>query len=218
MTRGLCPSPVRPSGALLRPVTARESGDSPPALRIDRDRHARSSSPVDAKLWWRSVRLHDTGGGWQGGRSIAICTRMNEPLPIRPRARAQARLDPRQSPHQRGFAETRADAQPQPRHGVRGSGVPEYRRVLDQEARHGDDPGRHLHARLRVLQRQDRHAARGRSAGAAACRRCRRGELGLEHIVVTSVDRDDLKDGGASQFVKVIEALRARHPTRRSRS
>src|SRR3546814_8386870 len=33
-------------------------------------------------------------------------------------------------------------------------------------------------------------------------------ELGLEHIVITSVDRDDLPDGGASQFVKVIEALR----------
>jgi hypothetical protein len=30
--------------------------------------------------------------------------------------------------------------------------------------------------------------------------------LGLKHIVVTSVDRDDLPDGGASQFVKVIEA------------
>ena len=38
-------------------------------------------------------------------------------------------------------------------------------------------------------------------------------ELGLEHIVVTSVDRDDLKDGGASQFVKVIEALRRTTPT-----
>ncbi len=37
-------------------------------------------------------------------------------------------------------------------------------------------------------------------------------ELGLEHIVVTSVDRDDLADGGASQFVKVIEALRRRAP------
>ncbi|MFM9935997.1 MAG: radical SAM protein, partial [Novosphingobium sp.] len=29
-------------------------------------------------------------------------------------------------------------------------------------------------------------------------------KLGLEHIVITSVDRDDLPDGGASQFVKVI--------------
>jgi lipoic acid synthetase len=36
--------------------------------------------------------------------------------------------------------------------------------------------------------------------------------LGLEHIVITSVDRDDLPDGGASQFVKVIEALRAATP------
>src|SRR5690606_30809684 len=37
-------------------------------------------------------------------------------------------------------------------------------------------------------------------------------EMGLEHIVVTSVDRDDLPDGGASQFVKVIEALRRTTP------
>jgi lipoic acid synthetase len=38
-------------------------------------------------------------------------------------------------------------------------------------------------------------------------------ELGLTHIVVTSVDRDDLPDGGASQFVKVIEALRRNAPS-----
>lgn len=37
-------------------------------------------------------------------------------------------------------------------------------------------------------------------------------KLGLQHIVVTSVDRDDLADGGASQFVKVIEALRRETP------
>jgi lipoic acid synthetase len=37
-------------------------------------------------------------------------------------------------------------------------------------------------------------------------------KLGLEHIVITSVDRDDLPDGGASQFVKVIEALRRAAP------
>ncbi|WP_309603542.1 lipoyl synthase [Sphingomonas sp.] len=36
--------------------------------------------------------------------------------------------------------------------------------------------------------------------------------LGLSHIVITSVDRDDLPDGGASQFVKVIEALRRTTP------
>ena len=37
-------------------------------------------------------------------------------------------------------------------------------------------------------------------------------EMRLEHIVITSVDRDDLPDGGAGQFVKVIEALRRTTP------
>lgn len=38
-------------------------------------------------------------------------------------------------------------------------------------------------------------------------------QMGLEHIVITSVDRDDLPDGGAKQFVKVIEAIRKVSPT-----
>jgi lipoyl synthase len=38
-------------------------------------------------------------------------------------------------------------------------------------------------------------------------------QMGLQHIVVTSVDRDDLPDGGASQFVKVIHAIRSANPT-----
>ena len=33
-------------------------------------------------------------------------------------------------------------------------------------------------------------------------------ELGLEHVVITSVDRDDLDDGGAQHFVNVINAIR----------
>jgi len=37
-------------------------------------------------------------------------------------------------------------------------------------------------------------------------------KMGLEHIVITSVDRDDLPDGGAGHFVKVIEALRRTTP------
>ena len=36
--------------------------------------------------------------------------------------------------------------------------------------------------------------------------------MGLEHIVITSVDRDDLPDRGAGQFVKVINALRRETP------
>ena len=57
-----------------------------------------------------------------------------------------------------------------PRHGVRGGRLPEYRRVLGQEARHLHDHGRHLHPRLRLLQRQDRHARRARRRRAGACR------------------------------------------------
>jgi lipoic acid synthetase len=36
--------------------------------------------------------------------------------------------------------------------------------------------------------------------------------LGLGHVVVTSVDRDDLEDGGAGQFVATIRAIRSRTP------
>ena len=37
-------------------------------------------------------------------------------------------------------------------------------------------------------------------------------KLGLSHVVVTSVDRDDLDDGGAAHFAAVIRAIRARCP------
>src|SRR5438132_6488656 len=37
--------------------------------------------------------------------------------------------------------------------------------------------------------------------------------LGLNHIVVTSVDRDDLDDGGAGHFARTIAAIRAAAPT-----
>jgi lipoic acid synthetase len=36
--------------------------------------------------------------------------------------------------------------------------------------------------------------------------------LGLSHVVVTSVDRDDLADGGAAHFADTIAAIRARCP------
>src|SRR5574338_851768 len=38
------------------------------------------------------------------------------------------------------------------------------------------------------------------------------GRLGLNHIVVTSVDRDDLDDGGAGHFARTIAAIRAAAP------
>src|ERR1700732_2165896 len=37
-------------------------------------------------------------------------------------------------------------------------------------------------------------------------------KLGLSHVVVTSVDRDDLADGGATHFAAVIGAIRAHCP------
>ena len=37
-------------------------------------------------------------------------------------------------------------------------------------------------------------------------------KLGLEHVVVTSVDRDDLADGGAEHFAATIRAIRAASP------
>ena len=37
-------------------------------------------------------------------------------------------------------------------------------------------------------------------------------QLGLAHVVITSVDRDDLDDGGADHFAQVIRAIRAASP------
>ncbi|MBI1327225.1 MAG: lipoyl synthase [Alphaproteobacteria bacterium] len=37
-------------------------------------------------------------------------------------------------------------------------------------------------------------------------------KLGLKHVVITSVDRDDLEDGGAEHFVKTIAAIRFKSP------
>jgi lipoyl synthase len=37
--------------------------------------------------------------------------------------------------------------------------------------------------------------------------------MGLNHVVITSVDRDDLDDGGASHFVETIAAIRAATPS-----
>ena len=83
--------------------------------------------------------------------------------------------------------------------------------MLGEEARDLHDHGGYLHARLRLLQRPDRTAGPldpdepVHVAEATA-------KLGLAHVVVTSVDRDDLDDGGAAHFAAVIRAIRARCP------
>ncbi|MBB5519957.1 lipoyl synthase [Amphiplicatus metriothermophilus] len=37
-------------------------------------------------------------------------------------------------------------------------------------------------------------------------------QMGLSHVVVTSVDRDDLEDGGAAHFAAVVRAIREKAP------
>jgi lipoic acid synthetase len=37
-------------------------------------------------------------------------------------------------------------------------------------------------------------------------------KMGLKHVVITSVDRDDLSDGGAAHFAAVVQAIRAAAP------
>jgi lipoic acid synthetase len=37
-------------------------------------------------------------------------------------------------------------------------------------------------------------------------------DLNLKHVVITSVDRDDLKDGGSEHFYKVVKATREKNP------
>ena len=117
---------------------------------------------------------------------------------------------PATSPHTRRRAHP---ARARAAHGVRGGGLPQHRRVLEQAPRHHDDHGRHLHAGLRLLQRA-RPACPARSMPpspptwptAVA-------KLGLAHVVITSVDRDDLADGGAAHFA----ADHPRHPARHAR-
>jgi lipoyl synthase len=77
-----------------------------------------------------------------------------------------------------------------------------------EEARHLHADGRHLHPGLRLLQRQNGlpgplDEAEPDSVADAVAR------MGLMHSVITSVDRDDLDDGGAGHFARTIGAIRA---------
>ena len=37
-------------------------------------------------------------------------------------------------------------------------------------------------------------------------------KLGLKHVVITSVDRDDLDDGGAQHFANTVNLIRQKSP------
>ena len=101
------------------------------------------------------------------------------------------------------------DAHARPPHGLRGGALPEPDRVLREEDRDVPRLRRRLHARLRLLQR-DVRAGRAPSTRRSPANVARAVvEMGLEHVVLTSVDRDDLPDGGAAHWVRVVEAVKA---------
>jgi lipoic acid synthetase len=121
------------------------------------------------------------------------------------------------APVSKGYQETLDREGKQARHRVRGGRLPEYRRVLVEKARHLHDHGRDLHPRLRLLQRAHRPAPRSiRMEPEKVAKAVEK--LGLAHVVITSVDRDDLPDGGAEHFAQVIRAIRAARRGPRSRS
>ncbi|MFH4214833.1 lipoyl synthase, partial [Acinetobacter baumannii] len=37
-------------------------------------------------------------------------------------------------------------------------------------------------------------------------------QMGLKHVVITAVARDDLKDGGAAVFAETVRAVRRKNP------
>ena len=87
--------------------------------------------------------------------------------------------------------------------------MPQPLGMLEQRHRHLHDRGRPLHPRLRLLRRQHRQTAAARKptnrpAWPKATRR-----MNLQHVVITAVARDDLRDGGADHFRRTIEKVRA---------
>ena len=128
-------------------------------------------------------------------------------------AAEKARLDQGQGAGVERLWRDRGDrARERPAHGLRGGRLPQYRRVLGEEARDLHDHGRHLHARLRVLQRQDRLARAARRGRAGACRR---GDLEARPRRTSSSPRSTATTSttaGAAHFAAVIRAIRARCP------
>ena len=87
---------------------------------------------------------------------------------------AQARLDPRQGAGLKRLRRNSPDrARPRSPHRVRRSRLPEHRRMLGGAARHHDDHGGCVHARMRLLQRQNGAASPVGSHRALPPCRCR---------------------------------------------
>jgi len=159
------------------------------------------------------VRVKSRGQGWQARASVAICLFMEQTVPARPPITRKPDWIRVKAPAGSAFAETKTLMR---------------RLNLATVCEEAACPNigecwTKKHATVMILgdtctracafcnvktgmPKAVDHAEPQHVADAAA-------ELGLTHIVVTSVDRDDLPNGGASQFVKVIEALRRTTPS-----
>ena len=126
-------------------------------------------------------------------------------------ARAAAGLGPQGVAARRGHArDARAAARGVAQHRVRGGALPEPRRVLQPRHGHLHAARRPLHAPLRLLLGGDGEAAARPTPASPSAWRDAAARLGLRYVVLTSVNRDDLADGGAAHFAATIAAVRAR--------
>jgi len=101
---------------------------------------------------------------------------------------------------------------------VRIGALPQHPRVLPPFGRHLHDSGQPLHARLRFCsvpklnpRRQDTHLDPAEPANVARMA----AEMGLRYVVITSVNRDDLEDGGSHHFAETVREVRRALPEAR---
>ncbi len=123
----------------------------------------------------------------------------------------EAGLDPREGAGSKAWTETQTIVR---EHGSSRSARRRAARTSASAGRSGTplhDHGRHLHEGLRLLQRAHRPAD---ALDAAEPEKIADSvaKLGLHHVVITSVDRDDLADGGATHFARTIAAIRRASP------
>ena len=124
-----------------------------------------------------------------------------------------SRMDQGPRPGRRGLRRHQARGpRARPAHRLRGGALSERGRVLGPQDGDVHAARRRLHAQLRLLRRRPRQA--GRASIRTSPTRVAEGvaRLGLRHVVVTSVDRDDLPDGGAGHFAATAGAIKQRVP------
>src|ERR1700740_2096660 len=91
-------------------------------------------------------------------------------------------------------------ARPIAPYGVRGGALPQHRGVLGAPRGHVHDPGRRLHSKLHLLRGRPPAPPPPPPRGEPVRLATAVERMGLRHVVITSVDRDDLPNGGAEMF------------------